>query len=282
MKVAAFNIKNLGKKKVNNKKICRLLTKIISRYSVIMILEVVDKSGKAMEKLHRELNSTRSNRTRPYSMVASMQLGRDTYKERFVCFYSHTYVPFVKDLVVIPVHTKPEDSWKELNELNDVVDAVRKNWGSDVGIVVYGDPMLRAVVSGSAKSFNFQKKFRLTDKEVSDHYPVEVELRSDQKHKPPQQQKMVVSRPRKMMSTEQTQRKAPQKKKATSAGPKKKKATLAGQQKKKKKKKKATSAGPQKNKAMSSGPQKKTTAVKRKRGRSPVSVAKRRRLNESD
>lgn len=38
----------------------------------------------------------------------------------------------VEDLVLIPVHTKPEDSLKELDELHDVVEAVRKHWGSDV------------------------------------------------------------------------------------------------------------------------------------------------------
>lgn len=69
-------------------------------------------------------------------------------------------------------------------------------------IVVYGDDMLQAVVPNSAKPFNFQKKYRLSDEQVcpyflvlvthlplnncficqtlkiSDHYPVEVELKS--------------------------------------------------------------------------------------------------------
>ncbi|XP_042604950.1 deoxyribonuclease-1-like [Cyprinus carpio] len=46
-------------------------------------------------------------------------------------------------------------------------------------IVVYGDVMLNAVVPNSAKSFNFQKAYKLTDEEarrVSDHYPVQVKL----------------------------------------------------------------------------------------------------------
>lgn len=44
--------------------------------------------------------------------------------------------PVVKDLILIPVHTKPEDSLKELDELYDVVEAVRRNWGSDVSLIV--------------------------------------------------------------------------------------------------------------------------------------------------
>ncbi|XP_006002582.1 deoxyribonuclease gamma-like [Latimeria chalumnae] len=47
-------------------------------------------------------------------------------------------------------------------------------------IVVHGDKLLDAVVPGSAKTFNFKKKFRLSEEEaleVSDHYPVEVDLK---------------------------------------------------------------------------------------------------------
>ncbi|XP_071349847.1 deoxyribonuclease-1-like isoform X2 [Trachinotus anak] len=333
MKIAAFNAKNLGLKKVTNKNIARSLTKIISRYSVTVILEVVDKSGKAMEMLHQQLNKTSCNRKRPYSMVASVQLGRDTYKEQFVCFYRQDEValeavyqyednqagdedafarePFilrfscpaaaVKDLVLIPVHTKPEDSLKELDELYDVVDAVRTKWKTDnimiLGdfnadgrylskkkkeqirilsapyhwlidddvdtttsnnndntydrIVVYGQTMLKAVVPGSAKPFNFQIKFKLTDEEtlsISDHYPVEVELKTSQKHKAPQQRKIAVSRATKTMSTNrQTPKKGPQKKKAESAGL-----------------------------------QRKTMAVKRKRGQSSDTPTKRRRVAKSN
>ncbi|XP_053327159.1 deoxyribonuclease-1 [Spea bombifrons] len=48
-------------------------------------------------------------------------------------------------------------------------------------IVVSGSEMQEAIVPNSAKVFNFQKKYKLTQEEalaVSDHYPVEVELKS--------------------------------------------------------------------------------------------------------
>ncbi|XP_015254144.1 PREDICTED: deoxyribonuclease-1-like [Cyprinodon variegatus] len=262
MKVAAFNVRNLGRQKVTDKMVSQYLTEIISKYSVIVILEVVDKSGKAMEKLLKKLNSTSDH---PYEMIRSSCLGRNTYKEQFVCFYRSDEVkltdqyqyednqvgdedafarePFilrfrcpstvVKDLVLIPVHTKPDDSLKELDELYDVVKAVRRKWKTDnimiLGdfnadgrylskkkkesirissdpffwlidddvdtttsnyndhtydrIVVYGEKMLDAILPESAKSFNFQVEFGLTDEEaesISDHYPVEVELESVQ------------------------------------------------------------------------------------------------------
>ncbi len=57
-------------------------------------------------------------------------MGAHVFKFRFLC------IPVVKDLVLIPVHTKPEDSQKELDELHDVVDAVRKKWRTNVGLIV--------------------------------------------------------------------------------------------------------------------------------------------------
>ncbi|KAM6927279.1 deoxyribonuclease gamma-like, partial [Xenentodon cancila] len=261
MKIAAFNVKNLGMKKVRNKTVLKNLTKVMSQYSIVVLLEVVDRTNKAMEILLEELNTTNHH----YDKIASKPLGRNTYKERFVCFYRTDEVnqtdcyqyeddqdgdqdafarePFilrftcpttvVKDLVLIPVHTQPEDALKELDELYDVVQVVRKKWKTDnimiLGdfnadgrylsqknkkkiricsdsfywlidddvdttasnrndntydrIVVFGEDMLDSVVPGSAKAFNFQKKFKLTDEEarsISDHYPVEVELEIEQ------------------------------------------------------------------------------------------------------
>ncbi|KAM5146404.1 deoxyribonuclease-1-like [Mantella aurantiaca] len=49
-------------------------------------------------------------------------------------------------------------------------------------IVVHGEEFLKAIIPGSAKPFNFQKKLGLSEEEaleVSDHFPVEVNLRTD-------------------------------------------------------------------------------------------------------
>lgn len=41
-------------------------------------------------------------------------------------------VAVLKDLVLIPVHTKPKDSGKELDELYDVFLHVKDKWKTDV------------------------------------------------------------------------------------------------------------------------------------------------------
>ncbi|XP_021162928.2 deoxyribonuclease-1 [Fundulus heteroclitus] len=262
MRIAAFNVRKFGQKKVSDPEVLKTLVKIISRYDIIVILEVVDVTGKSVETLMKALN--RPNRKHHYTLKISKRLGRTRYKEQFMFLYRDDFVdlldsyqfddektkgqdvidrdPYIlrfncqnTDLVMIPVHTKPEDAKKELDELYDVFVEVTKKWktnnvmilgdfnaggsyvskkametikirsnknfhwliGDDVDttasnentytydrIVVYGDDMLQAVVPKSAKTFNFQDAYNLSDEEalkVSDHYPVEVELKVEGK-----------------------------------------------------------------------------------------------------
>ncbi|KAI3369562.1 hypothetical protein L3Q82_024376, partial [Scortum barcoo] len=306
MKIAAFNVKNLGWKKVTDKTVVQHLTKIMSQYSVVVILEVIDKSGTAMGRLLQELNNKSSKPNCPYSMIASVQLGRHSYKEQFVCFYRkheltleacHQYednqagdglgrrgslprllpkphctgpswtflrvvslleggptspfraepgrVPWAKTRPPgWPASPNPRPGSRNIMILGDFnadgrylskkkkgniricsapyhwlidddVDTTASNHNDYTytydRIVVYGQTMLNAIVPGSAKSFNFQSKFNLTDEEalrISDHYPVEVELKTKQKQKAPRRRKTDLPRPTKTSSTkQQTQRK---------------------------------------------------------------------------
>ncbi|XP_066526519.1 deoxyribonuclease 1 like 4, tandem duplicate 1 [Hoplias malabaricus] len=265
MKIASFNIQKFGKRKLSDPAVIATLVKIVSRYDIVVILEVVDGSGKTVDTFLKELN--KNDPKRQYTMKISTRLGRTVYKEQFLFIYREdvakvvgTYQyednqpgdedafdrePYilrfscpstvVKDLVMIPVHTKPEDSEKEIDEFFDVVQVVRDKWKTDnimiLGdfnadggyvskkemkliriftdknfhwlinddvdtttrqkndntydrIVVYGKALLDAVVPNSAKAFNFQQEYGLTEADalkVSDHYPVEVEMKKASK-----------------------------------------------------------------------------------------------------
>eukprot|EP00063_Salmo_salar_P092286 XP_014067121.1 PREDICTED: deoxyribonuclease-1-like isoform X2 [Salmo salar] len=265
MKVASFNIQKFGQHKLLNPNTLATLVKIVSRYDIIVILEVVDKSGTSVKKFLKELNKChyRANENQKYTLQISPRLGRDKHKEQFMFLYRTNAIkrvdtwqyednqagdvdafarePYIlrfkclhsvlEDLVLIPVHTKPEDSVKELDELYDVFLEVTKKWKTDnvmiLGdfnadgsylskkgmkairirsdknfhwlikddvdttantgndntydrIVIYGVDMLNAIVPNSAKPFNFQIAYGLSEEDalkVSDHYPVEVELK---------------------------------------------------------------------------------------------------------
>uniref|UniRef100_UPI00398EFCC2 deoxyribonuclease 1 like 4, tandem duplicate 1 n=1 Tax=Pristiophorus japonicus TaxID=55135 RepID=UPI00398EFCC2 len=260
MKIAAFNIQRLGPSKISKPEVVSTIVKILLRYDIILITEVTDKTGKSTTKLMEELNKQAECH---YSYTISKPLGRGTYKEQYLFIYRDDIVkvenvfqyddmqqgdedafsrePFmvwfksqttaVQDFVLIPQHTTPEDSVKEIDELYDVVLKIKKEWeienimilgdfnadgryvskkkmktirirtdkkfhwliGDDEDttanektdqaydrIVVYGDTFYQGIVPSSAKPFDFQEALKLTDEqtlEVSDHYPVEVELK---------------------------------------------------------------------------------------------------------
>ncbi|XP_036007819.1 deoxyribonuclease gamma-like [Fundulus heteroclitus] len=85
MKIAAFNIQKFGRSKVSDPEILKILVKIISRYDIIVILEVVDVTGKSVETLMKELN--KSNQKHHYTLKISTRLGRTHYKEQFMFLY---------------------------------------------------------------------------------------------------------------------------------------------------------------------------------------------------
>ncbi|KAK5923868.1 hypothetical protein CgunFtcFv8_000797 [Champsocephalus gunnari] len=261
MKIASFNAQRFGQTKVSDPDVLSALVKIVSRYDIIVIIEVVDVTGAAVKLFLKELNEV--NTTHHYALQLSVRLGRNRYKEQFLFLYRDDVVDLVdsyqyednqvndmdafvrepyilrfkphntvlKDIVLIPVHTKPWDSERELDELYEVCLVVKDKWKTDnimiLGdfnadgvyvtpkemqeirirsdknfhwlirdgvdtmartsnehtydrIVVYGEDMLTAFVPNSAKPFHFHKEFAMTEEKalrVSDHYPVEVELR---------------------------------------------------------------------------------------------------------
>uniref|UniRef100_A0A8C4HZY7 Deoxyribonuclease-1-like 1 n=1 Tax=Dicentrarchus labrax TaxID=13489 RepID=A0A8C4HZY7_DICLA len=235
---------------------------IIARCDVCLLQEVRDSKEKALPQLLDSLN--RYDTDHVYDAVASERLGRsESYKEQYVFVYRTGAVtvtgeyqypddlpgdvdafsrePFVvrfkapktviKEFVLIPQHTTPTNTTKELDALYDVLQRVRKMWktenvmllgdfNADCGylakknrkhvrliternlywlipdktdttvraatscaydrIVVHGESFDRAIVPSSAKPFNFQMEYQLTEEqalEVSDHYPVEVLLK---------------------------------------------------------------------------------------------------------
>ncbi|KAL3059319.1 hypothetical protein OYC64_011278 [Pagothenia borchgrevinki] len=179
MKIAAFNVQRLGWKKVNKKDVREIIIKIMSQYSVVLLLEVTDMTGgDAMELLLQHLNDHGDNRSNPYDMLCSERLGPKGRQEKFVYFYRKDKVEIIKsyqyrgnavltrkpfavllkcpntvvqNLVLIPVHTKPSDAEAELNALHEVVKDVRERWQND-NIMILGD------FNADGKSLSKKKK----------------------------------------------------------------------------------------------------------------------------
>ncbi|KAM6982494.1 deoxyribonuclease-1-like [Tautogolabrus adspersus] len=168
MKIASFNVQRFGLTKVSDPDVLSALIKIVSQYDIILILEVVDVSGDSVKLFLKELN--RVNTRHHYALQLSTRLGRNRYKEQFMFLYRDDVVdlidcyqyednqeddvdafarePYIlhfkprntvlKNIVLIPVHTRAWDSEKELDELYEVFLVVKDKWKTD-NIMILGD-----------------------------------------------------------------------------------------------------------------------------------------------
>ncbi|XP_038638519.1 deoxyribonuclease-1-like isoform X1 [Scyliorhinus canicula] len=88
-----------------------------------------------------------------------------------------------KDWETIRLRNKPGFFWL-IGDNQDTTASARTDCAYD-RIIVHGWNFFKALVPGSAKVFNVQEEFKLTEKEaveVSDHYPVEVKLKLEAVH----------------------------------------------------------------------------------------------------
>ncbi|XP_060914652.1 deoxyribonuclease-1-like 1 isoform X1 [Labrus mixtus] len=250
-RICAFNLQHFGESKSKKSNVMHTLTRIISRCDVTLLQEVRDSKEKALPQLMNRLN--RYDADHKYQAVSSERLGKagSSYQEQYVFVYRAGSVsltgqyqypddrpgdvdafsrePFVvrfkaprtviKEFVLIPQHTSPENTTKELDALYDVLQEVRRMWktehvmllgdfNADCGylakknrkfvrlitdknlfwlindktdttvrkstsctydrIVVHGETFARAIIPLSAKPFNFQTAYGLSEDQVTE------------------------------------------------------------------------------------------------------------------
>ncbi|XP_015747518.1 PREDICTED: deoxyribonuclease-1-like [Acropora digitifera] len=85
LKLAAFNVRIFGARKMATAGVPAILVKIILRYDVILIQEIRDSSGRQIKKL-LELANKASTRGQ-YRISISGRLGRTSSKEQYAFFY---------------------------------------------------------------------------------------------------------------------------------------------------------------------------------------------------
>ncbi|KAH9498104.1 Deoxyribonuclease-1 [Bulinus truncatus] len=166
IKVAAFNIKGFGRAKMTNSRLSDQITEIVSRYDVILIQEVRDTSGFSLNKLWGNLNATGE-----WGMAVSEPVGRTNYKEQYAFFYRSKTVkitgtfqfddsekdsferePFAVEIeyisakkaskrrvVLLALHTKPQDTVQELKLLPQTMRKVYQKFKRATGIIALGD-----------------------------------------------------------------------------------------------------------------------------------------------
>ncbi|XP_066931716.1 deoxyribonuclease gamma-like [Clytia hemisphaerica] len=164
--IAAFNVRIFGANKATDQTTMDILVKIILRYDLILIQEIRDSSGTAIQTLLKTLNKELKVPGASYKMKLSPRLGRTASKEEYAyifrsdlltCIDSFTFndhfdvferEPYVvrfksdlaaiKEFAVAGIHTSPRDATNEVSNLTKVYDAIQQKWRLD-NVIIMGD-----------------------------------------------------------------------------------------------------------------------------------------------
>jgi len=161
LRLSAFNIKTFGRSKMSDPFVAGIIRDIVLRYDLILIQEIRDISGEALQELHDMVGRS------TFGLTVSARLGRTSYKEEYAYFYryerltlldTHQYAdsqdvferePYCArfepvggagwQFSVIGLHAKPSDAVAEIDALLDVYDDVRRVWPSAEDVIIMGD-----------------------------------------------------------------------------------------------------------------------------------------------
>ncbi|XP_001368612.2 deoxyribonuclease gamma isoform X1 [Monodelphis domestica] len=160
LKICSFNVRSFGAAKRDNSQVMDVIVKIIKRCDIMLLMEIKDSRNIICPTLIKMLNGKSRRGTKDYDYIISSRLGRNAYKEQYAFLYRKNMVsvkksyhypdtqngdedafsrePFVvwfyspqtavTDFVIIPLHTTPETSVREIDELFDVYMDVKRQW----------------------------------------------------------------------------------------------------------------------------------------------------------
>lgn len=118
LKIGAFNVQLFGVKKMEKTAVVNVLVDIISRYDILLIQEIRDASGKAIEELLTITNQ--QNSKNPFSLKISPRLGRTTSKEQYAFLFRETSgLKVVRDYVY-------DDGDESLNTDTNTIDTFER------------------------------------------------------------------------------------------------------------------------------------------------------------
>ena len=181
IKIASFNIQIFGKNKASEPEVIKTLAKIVSRFDVVAIQEIREKTNTAVTALDSALEALGEK----YDYVIGPRLGRSNTKEQYAFFYrasvlrigeTYTYKelgadyihrePLVSqffskrstfDFVLINAHIDPDDVDREISVYPEIVADAQKRLG-DEDIMIMGD------FNADCGYFDEDKQIKLRDK----------------------------------------------------------------------------------------------------------------------
>jgi endonuclease/exonuclease/phosphatase family metal-dependent hydrolase len=166
IKIASFNLQIFGVTKAGKSEVMDVLSKTIRNFDIVAVQEIRDASQTALPALRNVVNSIDGPQ---YDYIVGERLGRTTSKEQYAYLYNtqkieligtpYTYPepagndmfhrePYVSefkaknghfDFVLINIHTDPDTTTQEINDLPKVVDDAKGRYQGEEDFIVMGD-----------------------------------------------------------------------------------------------------------------------------------------------
>jgi len=159
--IASWNLKNIGKSKLNDPDRINIIIDIIKDYNIIAIQEVKDVSLQLPYQLVDMINRDGDN----YQVVASVRVGRNVF-EQYLFIYDNDVIDFIEgttgygiepndefarepfyamfksgnfDFYLMNIHTDPDDVSIEIPALKESFTDLQKTTPVEDDIIVLGD-----------------------------------------------------------------------------------------------------------------------------------------------
>ncbi|XP_031746642.1 deoxyribonuclease-1-like 1 isoform X3 [Xenopus tropicalis] len=132
-KICAFNMQHFGEKKVAKDHILELIVKIVQRCEVSLLQEVQDPKGLALSRLLQSLNrSDKAQITQQYKYADDDSAAPDVFAREPYIVRFNLFGKGLRDLVLVPMHTVPENASREIDALYDVFLDITGRWDAEV------------------------------------------------------------------------------------------------------------------------------------------------------
>nr|XP_005899055.1 PREDICTED: deoxyribonuclease gamma isoform X2 [Bos mutus] len=139
LKICSFNVRSFGESKKANCNAMDVIVKVIKRCDIILLMEIKDSSNRICPTLMEKLNGEKLVSVKQSYLYHDYQAGdADVFsREPFVVWFQSPYTA-VKDFVIVPLHTTPETSVREIDELANVYTDVKRRWNAE-NFIFMGD-----------------------------------------------------------------------------------------------------------------------------------------------
>ncbi|ELV10461.1 Deoxyribonuclease gamma [Tupaia chinensis] len=137
LRICSFNVRSFGESKRENHGAMDVIVKVIKRCDVILLMEIKDSNNMICPMLMEKLNGEKLVSVKKSYCYPDDEDGDVFSREPFVVWFQSPHTA-VKDFVIVPLHTTPETSVREIDKLADVYMDLKHRWNAE-NFIFMGD-----------------------------------------------------------------------------------------------------------------------------------------------